>query len=92
MKKLVDGFLHFKRDVFPHARAQFEALKAGQDPRALFITCSDSRIVPNLITSTEPGELFLCRNAGNIVPPYGDVQGASRPPSSTPWMPSRCPT
>jgi carbonic anhydrase len=41
----------------------------------LFITCSDSRIVPSLITQTEPGDLFIIRNAGNIVPPYGEMQG-----------------
>ncbi len=47
----------------------------GQNPRALFITCSDSRIDPSLLTQTEPGELFILRNAGNIVPPYGAVHG-----------------
>lgn len=75
MKKLVSGFLRFQREVFPQARERFEALKTGQQPRALLITCSDSRVVSSLITQTEPGELFLCRNAGNIVPPYGDIPG-----------------
>lgn len=75
MKKLVSGFLRFHEEVFPRDRKLFESLKSNQSPRALFITCSDSRIVPSLITQTEPGELFLCRNAGNIVPPFGDVQG-----------------
>jgi carbonic anhydrase len=50
-------------------------LKDGQHPLALFITCSDSRIDPNLLTQTEPGELFVIRNAGNIVPPYGAIEG-----------------
>lgn len=50
-------------------RELFERLAEGQHPEALFITCSDSRINPNLITQTEPGELFIIRNAGNIVPP-----------------------
>jgi carbonic anhydrase len=53
----------------------FERLAEGQHPDALFITCSDSRISPNLITQTEPGELFIIRNAGNIVPPYGAANG-----------------
>ena len=46
---------------------------AGQNPRALFVTCSDSRIDPNLLTQTSPGELFILRTAGNIVPPDGSV-------------------
>lgn len=50
----------------------FEQLSVGgQHPRILFITCSDSRITPSLITQTQPGELFIIRNAGNIIPPYG---------------------
>ena len=53
----------------------FERLKSGQTPDALFITCSDSRVNPNLITQTEPGQLFIIRNAGNIIPPYGAANG-----------------
>ncbi len=53
----------------------FEQLSLGQHPRILFITCSDSRIDPNLITQTEPGELFIIRNVGNIIPPYGATTG-----------------
>jgi carbonic anhydrase len=53
----------------------FERLAEGQKPDALFITCSDSRINPNLITQSEPGELFIIRNAGNLVPPYGAANG-----------------
>lgn len=62
--------MKFQRDNYPKRQELFEQLSTGQSPEALFITCSDSRISPNLITSTEPGELFICRNAGNIVPPH----------------------
>jgi carbonic anhydrase len=75
MQKLVDGVHHFQQGVFGSQREFFEKLVAGQRPMALFITCSDSRISPNLITQTEPGELFIMRNAGNIVPPHGAAGG-----------------
>ena len=71
MQKLVQGIHHFRSNIFRPQRELFERLAAGQNPDALFITCSDSRINPNLITQTEPGDLFILRNAGNIVPPYG---------------------
>lgn len=70
MQKLVQGVHHFQNSVFGEKREFFEQLSHGQSPETLFITCSDSRINPNLITQTEPGELFILRNAGNIVPPY----------------------
>ncbi|MCB1749716.1 MAG: carbonic anhydrase [Gammaproteobacteria bacterium] len=70
MPRLAAGVVKFRRDVFPHMRELFHGLAAGQKPEALFITCSDSRIDPTLITQTEPGELFICRNAGNVVPPH----------------------
>jgi carbonic anhydrase len=75
MQKLIDGIHRFQRDVFRTRQAFFESLANGQSPETLFITCSDSRVNPNLITQTEPGELFIMRNAGNIVPPYGSSQG-----------------
>ena len=56
---------------------QFEAMSQGQSPEALFITCSDSRLIPSRITQTGPGELFVIRNAGNIVPPYGSGVGGA---------------
>ena len=69
MQKLVDGVHAFQAQYFARHRDLFQKLaERGQRPEALFITCSDSRVVPNLITSTEPGDLFLVRNVGNIVP------------------------
>ena len=75
MQKLVEGIHQFQTGVFSSKQRLFEGLVDGQHPLALFITCSDSRIDPNLLTQTEPGELFILRNAGNIVPPYGAVVG-----------------
>jgi carbonic anhydrase len=75
MQKLVQGIHHFQANIFRSQRELFERLADGQRPDALFITCSDSRINPNLITQTDPGELFILRNAGNIVPPYGAANG-----------------
>jgi carbonic anhydrase len=75
MHKLIHGLHHFQSHVFESHRALFERLAGGQSPDALFITCSDSRINPNLITNTEPGDLFILRNAGNIIPPHGAGNG-----------------
>lgn len=75
LQKLVAGVHRFQSDIFAKHREVFERLADGQHPQALFITCSDSRINPNLITQTEPGDLFILRNAGNIVPPYGAANG-----------------
>ena len=75
MKKIVDGLFTFQREVFPRRMTEFQRLANGQSPEVLFITCSDSRIVPDLLTQTNPGDLFICRNAGNIVPSHGDVNG-----------------
>ena len=76
MPKFTAGVIRFQKDVFPGKKALFEKLSKGQSPEALFITCSDARIDANLITQTEPGDLFICRNAGNIVPPHTDHTGA----------------
>jgi carbonic anhydrase len=71
MKKLIKGLREFKTNYFSSHWELFQQLSQYQNPRVLFITCSDSRIDPNLITQTEIGELFIIRNAGNIIPPYG---------------------
>lgn len=75
MQKLMQGIHRFQANIFSSQRELFERLADGQNPDALFVTCSDSRINPNLITQTDPGELFILRNAGNIVPPYGAANG-----------------
>ncbi len=75
MQKLVQGIHHFQANIFTSQRELFARLAVGQHPEALFITCSDSRINPNLLTQTDPGELFILRNAGNIVPPHGAANG-----------------
>lgn len=77
MADLIQGFKKFHKDIFEHKQKLFEKLAHGQSPQALFITCSDSRINPNLLTQTEPGDLFILRNAGNLVPAYGAVIGGT---------------
>jgi carbonic anhydrase len=75
MKKLVQGVLNFQQNVYPANKDLFGELADGQSPDVLFITCSDSRIDPNMVTGSEPGDLFICRNAGNIVPPPSNFTG-----------------
>ena len=70
MQKIIKGYLQFKESGFGERKDLFAKLSNSQSPEVLFITCSDSRIDPNLITQTEPGDLFVIRNAGNIVPPH----------------------
>ena len=69
MQKLLDGIRDFHQNVRPAYRERFAHLALGQAPDCLFIACSDSRVVPNLFASTDPGDLFVLRNVGNIVPP-----------------------
>ena len=70
MEKLVAGILKFQQHQFKEHKELFVSLAKGQKPDVLFITCSDSRIDPCLITQTRPGDLFIARNAGNLVPPH----------------------
>jgi carbonic anhydrase len=75
MDHLLPGIHQFHTQVFQQEQAFFQQLAAGQSPRVLFISCSDSRVDPGLITMSQPGELFVHRNAGNMVPPYGASNG-----------------
>ncbi|MDX1411659.1 MAG: carbonic anhydrase [Nitrospirales bacterium] len=77
MPDLIKGFEKFHEEIFEHKQKFFEKLAHGQEPQAMFITCSDSRINPNLLTQTEPGDLFILRNAGNLVPAYGASIGGT---------------
>jgi carbonic anhydrase len=78
MDRLIRGHKRFLAEVFPSRRSQFHLLAEMQAPEWLFITCSDSRIVPDLILGTGPGDLFITRNAGNVVPVLsGGVDGVT---------------
>ncbi len=68
MKKLIRGIVDFRNNVQEDYRKAFGKLATGQRPDALFIACSDSRVVPNTFASTDPGDLFVLRNIGNLIP------------------------
>jgi carbonic anhydrase len=76
MRKLIQGIVDFRERLLPQYAERFRDLAQGQSPDALFVTCSDSRVVPDLLVSTDPGDLFFMRNVGNLVPP-ATVEGAS---------------
>jgi carbonic anhydrase len=75
MDRLLTGYKKFRAEAFPERKDHFRLLSTGQAPEVLFITCADSRVVPDLILQSEPGDLFLCRNAGNVIPPGGEMAG-----------------
>ena len=75
MEKILAGVVKFKNSAYEERKKLFADLANGQSPEVLFITCSDSRIDPNMVTNTEPGDLFIIRNAGNIVPPHSRHAG-----------------
>jgi carbonic anhydrase len=72
--RLFKGYMKFRREDFVRHRELFRKLGRKQTPHTLFIGCSDSRVVPNLITRSHPGELFIVRNVANIVPPYRQTE------------------
>ena len=76
MRKLIMGIVEFREQMLPRYAAKFRNLAAAQQPDTLFFACSDSRVVPDMLVSTDPGDLFVVRNVGNLVPP-ATIQGSS---------------
>ena len=74
MKKLIQGIIDFRKGLTQEKRDLFAQLAIRQKPDVLFIGCSDSRVVPNLFASTDPGDLFVIRNVGNLIPPVSDSE------------------
>ncbi len=77
MEKVLKGLVRFQRKVFAKREKLFASLSKQQNPTVLFVTCSDSRIDPSLLTQTDPGDIFIIRNAGNLIPTYGAAIGGS---------------
>jgi len=78
MQRLIEGHKKFLAEVFPARKSHFHLLAEGQAPESLFITCADSRVLPDLILGTEPGDLFISRSIGNVVPITShDVDGVT---------------
>ena len=75
LARIAQGVAKFQTEIFPAQREMFERLRRGQDPLGLFVTCADSRVNPNLVTQTDPGEIFIERNPGNMIPPHAEFVG-----------------
>ena len=76
MNDLIGRVISFEKQIFPNQSALYAKLAGeGQNPKALIISCADSRVVPEHLLQADPGDLFVCRNAGNIVPPYSNMNG-----------------
>lgn len=76
MKKLINGIINFRKNALTEYRNKFSKLTKGQSPDALLIACCDSRVVPNVFASTDPGDLFVLRNIGNLAPPYQNTDNS----------------
>jgi carbonic anhydrase len=77
MKKLIKGIAAFRKTLTEESRANFAKLAIEQKPDTLFVACSDSRVAPNTFASTDPGDLFVLRNIGNLIPPVDSMQDNS---------------
>jgi len=72
---IIEGVVNFRKEDFERDKEFFQGLKEGQKPHTFYVGCSDSRVVPNLITKTLPGELFVVRNIANVIPPANNNEG-----------------
>jgi carbonic anhydrase len=75
MQKLFEDYMRFRKEIYPHQQPLSKSLTRGQNLETLLITCSDSRVVPELILQAAPGDLFICRNVVKLVPPHGELKG-----------------